>query len=82
MYCTDDSKRTTSKRVEAQDVLDAFHDAISALPRRKDSRADPIFEPHFKLFSVVNRLVSCGDLTVSCGSIISITSLLTIFTAC
>lgn len=57
--------RTTSKRVEMHDVLDAFHDAISSLPKRKDSRADPIFEPHFKLVSIVHKLVLRGDLTVS-----------------
>lgn len=47
------------------DVLDAFHDAISSLPKRKDSRADPIFEPHFKLVSIVHKLVLRGDMTVS-----------------
>lgn len=70
MYCADDSMRTTSKRVEKQDVLDALHDAIDALPRRKDSRGDPIFEPHFKLLSVVHRLVSRGELTVSGDSLL------------
>lgn len=47
-----------------QDVLDALLDAIAALPQRKDSRADPIFEPHFKLLSVVHRLVLKGYITV------------------
>lgn len=68
MYSCDDSMRTTSKRVEMHDVLDAFHDAITSLPKRKDSRADPIFEPHFKLVSVVHKLVLRGDLTVSSNS--------------
>ncbi|KAJ6166870.1 hypothetical protein N7470_002317 [Penicillium chermesinum] len=67
MFCAGESERTTSKRVEIQDVLDAFHDAIDALPRRKDSRAEPIFEPHFKLLSIVNRLVSGGSLTPAEG---------------
>lgn len=48
-----------------QDVLDALLDAIANLPQRKDSRADPIFEPHFKLVSVVHKLVLRGDMTVS-----------------
>lgn len=65
MYNCDDSMRTTSKRVEMQDVLDALLDAIANLPQRKDSRADPIFEPHFKLVSVVHRLVLSGRLSVS-----------------
>jgi hypothetical protein len=65
MFNCDDSLRTTSKRVEVEDVLDAFRDAIAALPQRRDSRADPIFEPHFKLLSVVHRLVLQEKLTVS-----------------
>ncbi|KAJ5266964.1 Tetratricopeptide-like helical [Penicillium angulare] len=68
MFNCDDSLRTTSKAVEMQDVLDAFHDAIEALPQRRDSRADPIFEPHFKLFSVVHRLVLRENLSPSDGS--------------
>ncbi|OOQ82927.1 Histone transcription regulator 3 like protein [Penicillium brasilianum] len=63
MFSCDDSLRTTSKRVEMHDVLDAFHDAISSLPKKKDSRADPVFEPHFKLVSIVHKLVLRGDMT-------------------
>ncbi|KAJ5577670.1 uncharacterized protein N7459_006634 [Penicillium hispanicum] len=63
MFNCDDSSRTTSKRVEMGDVLDALLDAIAALPQRKDSRADPIFEPHFKLLSVVHRLVGKQKMT-------------------
>ena len=48
-----------------QDVIDALLDAIGALPQRKDSRSDPIFEPHFKLLSVVHKLVVSGKMTVS-----------------
>lgn len=65
MFNCDDSKRTTSKRIEVQDVVDALLDAIAALPQRKDSRSDPIFEPHFKLLSVVHKLVVSGKMTVS-----------------
>lgn len=64
MYNADDSMRTTSKRVEMQDVLGALHDAIASLPQRKDSRSDPIFEPHFKVLSVVHKLVQKGDMSV------------------
>ncbi|KAJ5760525.1 Tetratricopeptide-like helical [Penicillium odoratum] len=67
MFNCDDSLRTTSKRIEVHDVLDAFRDAISALPQRRDSRAEPIFEPHFKLLSVVHRLVLRGNLTLAEG---------------
>lgn len=57
--------RTTSRRVEPQDVLDALFDAIANLPQRRDSRSEPIFEPHFKLVSVVHKLVLRGKMTVS-----------------
>jgi hypothetical protein len=65
MYNSDDSLRTSSKRVEIQEVLDALFDAINALPQRRDSRSDPIFEPHFKLFSFVHKLVLRGKMTAS-----------------
>lgn len=47
-----------------QDVVDALLDSIAALPQRRDSRADPIFEPHFKLLSVVHKLVMRGSMAV------------------
>lgn len=65
MFNSDDSLRTTSKRVEIQEVLSALLDAINALPQRRDSRSDPIFEPHFKLFSVVHKLVLRGHMMVN-----------------
>ncbi|KAJ5684088.1 Tetratricopeptide-like helical [Penicillium maclennaniae] len=63
MFNSDDSKRTTSKRVEMRDVIDALLDSIAALPQRRDSRSDPIFEPHYKLLSVVHKLVVSGKMT-------------------
>lgn len=48
-----------------QEVINAVLDAIAALPQRRDSRSDPIFEPHFKLFSFVHKLVLQGHMTVS-----------------
>ncbi|KAJ5749207.1 uncharacterized protein N7511_010903 [Penicillium nucicola] len=68
MYNSDDSLRTSPKRVEIQEVLDALFDAINALPQRRDSRSDPIFEPHFKLFSFVHKLVLRGKMTPAEGS--------------
>ncbi|KAJ5103497.1 hypothetical protein N7532_004026 [Penicillium argentinense] len=65
MFSCDDSMRTTSRKVEMHDVIDALLDSIAALPQRKDSRADPIFEPHFKLLSVVHKLVTRGAMTVT-----------------
>lgn len=65
MFSCDESTRGKFKRVEVDDVLDSLVDAIDALPQRRDSRSDPIFEPHFKLVSIVHKLVYRGTLTVS-----------------
>lgn len=81
MFCSDDSLRTSSKKIEIQEVLDALLDAINALPQRRDSRSDPIFEPHFKLFSVVHKAVLRGHMTVSSIFILSRRVSLTDFTA-
>jgi hypothetical protein len=56
------------RKVLVEEVLDAFTDAIETLPERKDSRADHILEPHFKLVSVVHKLVHRKMLTPSQGS--------------
>ncbi len=58
----------SSRRVLVEEVLDAFSDAIENLPGRKDNRADPILEPHFKLVSVVHKLVHRRMLTPLQGS--------------
>jgi hypothetical protein len=56
------------RRVLVEEVLDAFSEAIENLPERKDSRADHILEPHFKLVSVVHKLVHRKMLTPLQGS--------------
>ncbi|KAI3157236.1 hypothetical protein CBS147317_4975 [Penicillium roqueforti] len=68
MFTSDDSLRTTPKKVEVKEVINAILDAIAALPQRRDSRSDPIFEPHFKLFSFVHKLVRRGNMTPTEGS--------------
>ncbi|KAL9108276.1 MAG: hypothetical protein Q9227_006873 [Pyrenula ochraceoflavens] len=42
------------------DVLNTLVETISKLPERRDSRAEPILEPHFKLVSIVHKLVRGG----------------------
>lgn len=56
------------RKVMVEEVLDTFSDAIENLPERKDSRADHILEPHFKLVSVVHKLVHAKMLTPLQGS--------------
>lgn len=70
MFSCDESVRGSFKRIEVDVVLDSLLDAIDALPQRRDSRSDPIFEPHYKLVSVVHKLVHRGTLTV-CESLFS-----------
>ena len=55
--------RPKSNSVEA--VLDAFTKAIKALPERRDNRQYPILEPHYKLVSIVHKLVERSELEVS-----------------
>lgn len=43
-----------------QSIVDVFVKAIDTVPRPKDSRQDPILEPHYKLVSVVHKLVMKG----------------------
>lgn len=69
MFSCDESVRGSFRRIEVDVVLDSLLDAIDALPQRRDSRSDPIFEPHYKLVSVVHKLVHRGTLTV-CESLI------------
>lgn len=65
MFTCDDATRGNHSPVEVDDVLDSLVDAIEALPSKRDSRSDPILEPHFKLVSIVHKLVHGGFLTVS-----------------
>lgn len=65
MFSCDESVRGSAKRISIDDVLDALLDSIDTLPQRKDSRSDPIFEPHYKLVSIIHKLVHRDTLTVS-----------------
>jgi hypothetical protein len=52
--------RGQARRITHTEVLDAFTRAIELLPERRDNRhpeKDPTLEPHYKLVSVVHKLV-------------------------
>ncbi|KAJ4518827.1 Histone transcription regulator 3 [Exophiala dermatitidis] len=49
-------------RVSAEDVLDAITESIEALPKKEKSN-EPILEPHYKLVSVIYKMVKAGALT-------------------
>ncbi|KAE8147510.1 histone transcription regulator 3, partial [Aspergillus avenaceus] len=68
MFSCDDSVRGDAKRVHVDDLLDSLLDSIDALPQKKDSRSEPVFEPHYKLVSIVHKLVRRGSLTPTEGS--------------
>lgn len=56
MHSNPDQKQS----VDYREVLDAFGKAIECVPERRDSRhpdKDPILEPHYKLVSIVHKLV-------------------------
>lgn len=55
------------RKVEIDQVLEPFMAAVEALPERKDNRSDYILEPHFKLVSIVHKLVHRKILTPAQG---------------
>lgn len=60
MHNCSDEVRGPAGRISHQPVIDAFIRAIEACPEKRDSRhpdKDPILEPHYKLVSVVHKLV-------------------------
>ena len=65
MLTCDDSIRGKNKPVDVDDILGSLVDAIGVLPEKKDNRSEPILEPHFKLASVVHKLVHRAVLKVS-----------------
>ena len=57
----------SKRRVQVEDVIEAFTAAVDTLPLRRDSRSDYILEPHFKLVSVVHKLVNRKVITPQQG---------------
>lgn len=67
MHNCSDNVLSGRGRMPFQPAVDAFKTAIEALPERRDSKhpeKDPTLEPHYKLVSVVHKLVSSQRLTV------------------
>lgn len=58
MHTTADDLYGTEKPPPIEEVLSAFTQAIETLPQqRRDSKKDPVLEPHYKLVSIVHKLV-------------------------
>jgi hypothetical protein len=51
-----------------QSVLNTLVKAIGTVPKPKDSRQEPILEPHYKLVSIVHKLVIKGDMEPQAGA--------------
>ena len=62
MHNCSDQVRGDAKRIDCSEVLDAFKRAVEAVPDRRDK--DPILEPHYKLLSVVYKLVNKDSIDV------------------
>jgi hypothetical protein len=68
MYTASDEIREGQKAPSLQEVMDCFTRAIETLPNRRDSRKEPTLEPHYKLVSIVNKLVRRGDINAAAGA--------------
>lgn len=67
MHDCDDHIRGNAQRISYHLPLDSFIKAIDVLPERRDSRhpeKDPTLEPHYKLVSIVHKLVQTRRLQV------------------
>ncbi|KAL8732114.1 MAG: hypothetical protein Q9181_004067 [Wetmoreana brouardii] len=70
MHNCDDHVLSGNTRDAYQPVIEAFKLAIKHLPGQRDNKhpeKDPILEPHYKLASIVHKLVSSGRLGVEAG---------------
>lgn len=67
MHNCDDEIRGRERRITHTEVLAAFTRAVELLPERRDSKhseKDPTLEPHYKLVSVVHKLVQAKKILV------------------
>lgn len=64
----DDSGRDPASKPSIESVLTAFVRAIQTVPKPRDSRQEPILEPHYKLVSIVHKLVIHGAMEPQVGA--------------
>lgn len=68
MYCNSKQAPASTDAPLMKDVLKQLYNTIEALPGRKDlggGKREPILEPHYKLVSIVNKLVLKGHLPLT-----------------
>ncbi|KAI5211044.1 hypothetical protein E4T38_01567 [Aureobasidium subglaciale] len=70
MYCNT-PKPSDAPNIDA--IINEFCESINLLPRKKDSKREPILEPHYKLVSVVHKMVTrrCIDAAEGCSILIA-----------
>lgn len=64
MYNYDASVQRNDIPIQFHEVIDSCIQAIEALPERRDHKQEPILEPHYKLVSIVHKLVERQKLQV------------------
>lgn len=62
LYETDEEAIPARNRPSAEEVVACFTRAIEELPGKKGSRGEPILEPHYKLLSILYKLVQKREL--------------------
>jgi hypothetical protein len=67
LYSIEDESLLKGDKPSSESLLKCFARAVEELPNR-DSRKDPILEPHYKQVSIVHKLVSKGVVTPSAAS--------------
>ncbi len=61
-----------AQRPRLEDLVETLEKAVSCCPKPRDSRVEPILEPHYKIVSVLHKLVTWGlvpDLQVAADTI-------------
>lgn len=62
-----DTKSNEQKLPTVEDILEACLGAIRTVPKPAKSSTEPIIEPHYKIVSIVHKLVSMKALTAQAG---------------
>ncbi len=68
--CSDVMVPASSRRPTAQQVIDPLVRAIEVLPGKKDNKREPILEPHYKLVSIIHKLIQRKELEASIFTLI------------
>ncbi|KAI7561118.1 hypothetical protein KC317_g9276 [Hortaea werneckii] len=66
MHTATDQERNHKPGPSVKEVLNALHTAIDLLPDKKEGKEkrEPILEPHYKLVSIVHKMVTRGELSL------------------